>query len=545
MAYMFPRPLLCVLVTILFVHDLCLAETSTKYAFMKEATKAPKVSFYDYIVIGGGTAGIPLATTLSANYSVLLLERGGSPYGNPNITQVMNFGSYFLDTSPNSPSQRFISEGVINARPRVLGGGTAINAGFYSRGESKFNKEARLMDKRLIRESYEWAEKVMVSKPEPKKWQSAFRAALVEAGVKPDNGFSYDHIVGTKLAGSIFDEHGTRHTAADLLQYANPKGLSVLLHATVEKILFKTKGKSRPLAYGVAFKDSFGNKHKAYLKGGKKNEVILSAGALGSPQLLMLSGIGPKEQLDAHKIKIVLEQPFVGKDMADNPMNTIFIPSPVAVEPTIVQLVGITRFGSYIEDAGGNNFIFADPSAYQGFSPQMGGFMIEKISGPLSKGELRIKNLNPADNPSVTFNYFKEPADLQKCVKGIRTVLKAIESKAFSNYKYANMTSKDILDLNLRLPMNLRVHGKTSWSLEQYCKDTVRSMWHYHGGCHIGQVVDPEYKVLGVDALRVIDGSTILNTPGTNPQASVLMLGRYMGVTILGQRLERENNKTY
>ncbi|KAJ0783540.1 putative glucose-methanol-choline oxidoreductase, FAD/NAD(P)-binding domain superfamily [Helianthus annuus] len=145
--------------------------------------------------------------------------------------------------------------------------------------------------------------------------------------------------------GLIFDEHGTRHTAADLLQYANPKGLSVLLHATVEKILFKTKGKSRPLAYGVAF----GNKHKAYLKGGKKNEVILSAGALGSPQLLMLSGIGPKEQLDAHKIKIVLEQPFVGKDMADNPMNTIFIPSPVVVEPTIVQLVGITRFGSLRE----------------------------------------------------------------------------------------------------------------------------------------------------------------------------------------------------
>ncbi|KAJ0783541.1 putative (R)-mandelonitrile lyase [Helianthus annuus] len=60
---------------------------------MKEATEAPKVSFYDYIVIGGGTTGIPLATTLSTSYSVLLLKRGGSPYGNPNITQVMNFGS--------------------------------------------------------------------------------------------------------------------------------------------------------------------------------------------------------------------------------------------------------------------------------------------------------------------------------------------------------------------------------------------------------------------------------------------------------------------
>ncbi|KAI3694352.1 hypothetical protein L1987_77317 [Smallanthus sonchifolius] len=543
MAYVLPRLVICVFVPILFFHDLCFAEIAPDYTFMHEATKAPKISFYDYIVIGGGTTGIPLATTLSANYAVLLLERGGSPYGNPNITTLSNSGSYLMDTSPDSPSQQFISEGVVNARPRVLGGGTSINVGFYSRGEQKFNMEAGLMDESLVNKSYEWIEKVMVFKPEMKKWQSAVRSGLVEAGVTPDNGFSYDHIIGTKVAGTIFDENGTRHSAADLLQYANPKGLSVFLHATVEKISFKTKGRSRPLAYRVVFEDSAGNKHKAYLKGRKNDEIILSAGALGSPQLLVLSGIGPKEQLDAYKIKGVLTQTFVGKGMADNPLNTIFIPSPIAVETSISQVVGITQFGSYIEEAGGLDFIFANPSAYQGFSPQMGGFIIEKINGPLSMGELRIENRNPADNPSVTFNYFKEPEDLQKCVNGIRTILKVVESKAFSNYKYANMTVKDILDLNMKLPMNLHVHGNTSSSLEQYCKDTVRTMWHYHGGCHIGKVVDQEYKIIGVGSLRVIDGSTILNSPGTNPQASLLMLGRYMGVTILGQRLASENTK--
>lgn len=156
----------------------------------------------------------------------------------------------------------------------------------------------------------------------------------------------------------------------------------------------------------------------------------------------------------------------------------------------------------------------------------MGGFFIQKINGPLSTGELKIEYLNPTDNPSVTFNYFKDPKDLQKCVYGIKTILKAIDSKAFLIYKYANMTSKDILDLNLKLPMNQRVHANTSSSLEQYCKDTVRSVWHYHGGCRIGEVVDDEFKVFGVDGLRVIDGSTLLNSPGTNPQASVLLLGR-------------------
>ncbi|KAI3694353.1 hypothetical protein L1987_77318 [Smallanthus sonchifolius] len=383
---------------------------------MREATKAPKISFYDYIVIGGGTTGIPLATTLSANYSVLLLECGGSPYGNPNITSISNFGSYLMDTSPTSPSQQFISEGVVNARPRVLGGGTSINAGFYSR-------------------------------------------------------------------------------------------------------------RSRPLSCGVVFRDSLGIKHRAYLRGRKNDEIILSAGALGSPQLLVLSGIGPKEQLDAQKIKAVLTQPFVGKGMADNPQNPIFVPSPIAVEQSLIQVVGITRFGSYIEGIGGYNIIFENPSSYQGFFPQMGGFIFVKPDGPLSMGELRIENSNPADNPSVTFNYFKEPEDLQKCVDGIRTILKVVETKAFSNYKYANMTVKDILDLNMKLPMNLREHGNTSSSLEQYCKDTVRTIYHYHGGCHIEKVVSPEYKVFGVDALRVIDGSTLLNSPGTNPQASLLMLG--------------------
>ncbi|PWA41685.1 oxygen-dependent choline dehydrogenase, FAD/NAD(P)-binding domain protein [Artemisia annua] len=462
---------------------------------MHEATKAPKISFFDYIVIGGGTAGIPLATTLSAKYSVLLLERGGSPYGNANITSQLNFGNNFADTSPDSPSQIFTTEGVINTRARVLGGGTYINAGFYSRGEAQFNKEARLMDENLVQESYKWTERVMVFEPVVQEWPSAVRAALLEAGVTPDNGFTYDHIIGTKVSG-----------------------------------------KSRPMAYGVVFEDSLGNKHRAYLKGGKKDEIILSAGALGSPQLLMLSGIGPRKQLDALKIKVVLEQPFIGQGMADNPLNAVFIPAPVAVNPSGVQIVGITWFGSYIEEAGGFSFIFTPSPNYQGFSPQ-------KINGPLSMGELKIENRNPADTPSVTFNYFKEPEDLRKCVKGVATILKAIESKAFSNYKFANMTVQEILDINMRLPGNDLVRSNTSLSLEQYCKDTVRTMWHYHGGCHIDKVIDHEYKVFGVDGLRVIDGSTILNSPGTNPQASVLMLGRYMGVTILGQRIACDKSR--
>ncbi|KAK7829761.1 protein HOTHEAD [Quercus suber] len=562
---------------ILFFHGFCASENAPNYTFMHNATSAPPISYYDYIIVGGGTAGCPLAATLSQNYSVLLLERGGSPYGNPNISNLAAFGTALSDLSPTSPSQRFISkDGVINARARVLGGGSCLNAGFYTRAAPYYVREVG-WDGRLANESYEWVERVVAFEPPVKQWQSAVRDGLLEAGVLPFNGFTYDHMHGTKVGGTIFDQDGLRHTAADLLQYANPNGLTVLLHAPVHKILFRIKGKPRPVAHGVVFRDASGVKHRAFLKRGPKNEIIISSGALGSPQLLMLSGVGPADQLKAHNITIVLDQPLVGQGMSDNPMNAVFIPSPAPVEVSLIQVVGITQFGSYIEAASGANFAGGSPRDYGMFSPKIGqlstvppkertpealakaveleanldeaafkgGFILEKVIGPLSTGHLEILTRNPNDNPSVTFNYFKEPLDLQRCVRGISTIEKIIESKAFSKFRYDSLTIPALLNMTASSPINLLPkHANASTSLEQYCKDTVMTIWHYHGGCQVGKVVDHDYKVLGVDALRVIDGSTFNYSPGTNPQATVMMLGRYMGVRILSERLngDTQNN---
>lgn len=209
---------------------------------MQEATKAPPVSDYDYIIIGGGTAGCPLAATLSQDFNILLLERGGSPYGNKNITNLATFTATLTDKSPTSPSQSFVSEdGVVNARARVLGGGSCLNAGFYTRASPEYVQRAG-WDSDLANRSYRWVEKVVAFEPPMLQWQSAVRDGLLEVGVLPYNEFTFDHIYGTKVGGTIFDHNGHRHTAADLLENANPRGLTVLLHATVHRILFKTKG---------------------------------------------------------------------------------------------------------------------------------------------------------------------------------------------------------------------------------------------------------------------------------------------------------------
>ncbi|EOY23062.1 Glucose-methanol-choline (GMC) oxidoreductase family protein [Theobroma cacao] len=167
----------------------------------------------------------------------------------------------------------------------------SLMQGFTHMLKADFLKQAGLSEA-LVNHSYQWVEKKVAFKPPMLQWQSALRNGLLEAGVLPDNGFTYDHVYGTK----------------------------VYFYATVQKIIFSTKVFSRPRADGVIFEDAMGVRLWAFLTRDSKSEVILAAG------------------------------------MVDNPLNILFIPSRLPVELSLVSIVGITRFDSYIVACSGVSF---------------------------------------------------------------------------------------------------------------------------------------------------------------------------------------------
>ncbi|XP_058096433.1 (R)-mandelonitrile lyase-like isoform X2 [Magnolia sinica] len=483
---------------------------------------------FDYIIVGGGTSGCPLAATLSTRYSVLLVERGGSPYGNPLIEERKNHGFLLIQTNQfTSIAQAFISEeGVSNRRGRVLGGTTTINGGLYSRASEDYIQRVG-WDAELVRESYEWVESKMVFRPNPPTpWQSVSAEGMVEAGVQPFNGFSLEHVKGTKVGGSIFDIHGRRHTAADLLAAGNSKRITVLLNATVQNVIFHDGGDGKkPRAHGIRFIRSDGNPnhfYEAYLsypKGSRSwGDVILSAGTLGSPQILMLSGIGPQEHLKHFNISPLVDARGVGQAMQDNPSIAFRLNySPNAFQnpqPDPPQVVGIS-----------DGFRIILISVILPTSPNTTRTrIVAKNANPVSRGSLRLWSTDPRQNPSVKFNYLAKERDLDECVEMAHLVEKVAHSRSIETF------------LGRRQSGIMNGSKYRDEELRDFCKKNVSTFYHYHGGCVVGSVVDKDYRVFGVKGLRVIDGSTLLKSPGTNPMATLLMLGRYQGIKMIRKR---------
>lgn len=305
-----------------------------------------------------------------------------------------------------------------------------------------------------------------------------------------------------------------------------------------------------PKASGVVFSDRSGIQHVALLRQAHESEVLVTAGAIGSPHLLLLSGVGDEDTLRLHGIPVVLNLPGVGKGMADNPANAIYVPSPIPVEISLIQTVGITDFGGFIEAASGSQTSLSQVGSLGTMAPGLrsedtllryaeelsnltqetqrilgqAGVILMKVDGPVSTGCLTLNKANIEDSPLVQFNYFTAPEDLFTCIETTRVVQQLLKTDAMKNFTYTRFPDSILRNAEMIgnfVPSNQDVNSLSAW-----CRNTVTTIWHYHGGCQVGRVVDEDYRVIGAASLRVIDGSTFNSSPGTNPQATVMMLGR-------------------
>ncbi|KAJ6908954.1 LOW QUALITY PROTEIN: (R)-mandelonitrile lyase-like [Populus alba x Populus x berolinensis] len=328
-----------------------------------------------------------------------------------------------------------------------------------------------------------------IPQTELRNWQSAVRDGLLEAGVEP---------------------------------YA--ANIQVAVHASVERILLASTSqhsRSQLSAIGVVYRDK--------KEGITMQWCVKKVKCHWSPQLLLISGIGPSG----------LPSSICGAILYDNPRNGISIVPPMPLENSLIQVVGITEVGAYLE-AASTVIPFVSPSHAVFFrTPSISPLyltvatLMEKIVGPLSTGSLRLASTDVRENPIVRFNYFSNPVDVERCVNGTRKIGDVLGVHGglhvpgwfgARNFRYVGPA----------LPVDLSDFTQ----MAEFCRRTVSTIWHYHGGCVVGKVVDRDYHLIGVGALRVVDGSTLTVSPGTNPQATLMMLGRYLGLKIIRERMK-------
>ncbi|KAJ4823404.1 hypothetical protein Tsubulata_032425 [Turnera subulata] len=485
--------LLCLaaMLVVLFNNFSVLQRGPSYMRFVVNSTEFPSQDYHGCAIVGSSTTGYTFTQSLPQSYRVLLLELGGVPYGGkPKLMTRGGLLSTLTEVDEyDSPAQAFLSEDGVHTGG-ILGGSRAINAGFYSLADPDFCLKSDVdWDLALDNQSYEWVEKEIVFRPELRNWQSAVRDGLLEAGVDPFHGFTLDHRVETKIVGSTFDGAGRRHSSADLLNNANAANIKVAVYANVERVLVASTAQlagPRQTTIGVVYWDRNGKYHHAMVR--PNGEVLLSAGAIGSPQLLLLSGIGPRPYLSSWGIPVAYHLPYVGQYLYDNPRNGISIVPPMPPEQSLIQVVGITKVGAYLE-AASNVVPFSTPPRsvfIRTPSPPLYitvATLMEKISGPM-----------------VRFSYFSDPVNVEKCVNGTRKIGEILRTRSMRYFMFREwFGSSRFRFVGPPLPddqIGLLSDGKV---LQAHCH-------HY--------MASPRWLCCGViGSPRVVDGSTFAISP--------------------------------
>jgi len=499
---------------------------------------------YDVIVVGGGSAGSVVAARMAEDpdTTVLLLEAGTDYPDLANLPEDIQNG-HTRTAEDERSEHNWALRGTITeeqgeihvAQGKVIGGGGSINGQVFLRGIPQdfddwaswgneewsytkvlpyFRKAETDLD---IKDDFHGTDGPLpISRKVGETWpviQSAFHTACLQ------NGFdTTDDMNGVEPTGvgvvPMNNQKGVRMSTAitHLAPMRHHLNLTIRGNVFARKILIENRQVT-----GVEV-ESGGEVFTV-----ESNKLVLSAGALKSPHILMLSGIGPKDQLDEYGIDVLQNTPGVGANLRNHPISPISfrVKEGIKLQPDASGVRIALRYTAKGSDDS-NDMMMTTSSLFSPFTGEMLPDRIGRISCvielPAGAGFVRLNSADPAVQPKFDYRYFSHPEDMRRMRDGIRLAVKMLETDAY----------KDVSDGRVTPTEGILTDDD---ALDLWIRQTVGSARHVSGTCKIGPdsdpmaVVDQQCRVKGLQGLWIADSSVMPQVPRANANATAIMIG--------------------